>query len=228
MTASPDEHEEAIRDRPHSRATPARARRNPALVQADILEVATAEFAEKGLSGASVNEIAEKTQTTKRMIYYYFGGKEGLYTAVLERNYKLIRELEHEVDLEHAEPVDALRLIAELTFDHHDTHRAYVRLVSGENMMKGKYIRQSDEVAGLGMPVLAVLEDVLRRGQEAGVFRRDVEAIDVHMLINSVSLFRISNQYTFDALFQRNLAADELRSHLRTVIGDVTVRYVCI
>ena len=60
--------------------------------RAEILDVATQEFAEHGYSGARVDEIAERTRTTKRMIYYYFGSKEELYTAVLERAYAEIRD----------------------------------------------------------------------------------------------------------------------------------------
>ncbi len=57
---------------------------------ANILEVATAEFADKGLAGARIDEIAALTHTSKRMIYYYFGSKEGLYLAVLEEAYRRV------------------------------------------------------------------------------------------------------------------------------------------
>lgn len=204
------------------------ARRNPALVKENILDVATAEFADKGFTAASVNEIAAKTHTTKRMLYYYFTNKEGLYTAVLEREYGQLRDLERAADTAHLDPVAALRTIAELTFDYHDSHRDFVRLVNGENMLRGKYIRESPELKGLGTPALTLLTRITKRGQDEGLFRPEIEPIDIHMLINSLSLFRITNHYTFDALFGRPLAADELRSHFRTMIGDVTVRYACV
>ena len=54
---------------------------------AEILSVATKEFADKGLAGARIDEIAAATRTSKRMIYYYFGNKDGLYVAVLEAAY---------------------------------------------------------------------------------------------------------------------------------------------
>ena len=48
-----------------------------------ILEVATEEFAEKGLAGARVDAIARKARANKQLVYYYFGGKLGLYNEVL-------------------------------------------------------------------------------------------------------------------------------------------------
>src|SRR5215510_7423085 len=101
--------------------------------RAEIIEVATREFADKGYAGARVDDIAALTSTTKRMIYYYFGGKEELFLAVLEQAYRRIRSLEQELDVEHLDPVSALRRLAELTFDHHETHQDFVRLVAIEN-----------------------------------------------------------------------------------------------
>ena len=95
--------------------------------RAELLEVATEVFAEQGLSGARVDEIAERTRTTKRMIYYYFGGKEQLYRAVLEAAYRGIREAEQSIHAADLPPVEAVRRIAELTFDHHHAHPASAR-----------------------------------------------------------------------------------------------------
>ncbi|MFI8790847.1 TetR/AcrR family transcriptional regulator [Streptomyces sp. NPDC055105] len=200
-------------------------RRNPEQVKADILAVATAEFAERGLEAASVNEIASKTATTKRMIYYYFTSKEGLYTAVLERSYRQMAEtLLREADPADLDPVEALRRLAEKTFDHHDTHREYVRLVVGENMLRGAYIRRAGELRELWAPMLDAIADILRRGREQGSIRDDVDPIDVQVLINSFSLFHITNQYTFDALYGYALDGAETRAHLRRMIGDAVVR----
>src|SRR5690348_7196903 len=104
-------------------------RRDAERTRADILAVATEEFAQNGYSGARVDEIAARTRTTKRMIYYYFGGKEQLYLAVLERAYAEIRAAEREVDVDHLDPVSAIRRIAEVTFDHHEAHPAFIQLV---------------------------------------------------------------------------------------------------
>jgi len=91
--------------------------------RAEILEVGAHEFADAGYAGARVDQIAAHTRTTKRMIYYYFGGKEQLFMAVLDRAYAGIRRAEQSIDVEHLDPVSAIRRLAELTFDHHHAHR---------------------------------------------------------------------------------------------------------
>src|SRR3954454_24367851 len=98
-----------------ARATVPR-RRDPARTQTEILDVATREFAERGYSGARVDEIAALTRTTKRMIYYYFESKERLFVAALRRAYARIRALEQEVEVDDLDPEAAIRRVAELPF----------------------------------------------------------------------------------------------------------------
>src|ERR1041384_3119744 len=121
---------------------------------AEILEVATHEFADLGYASARVDEIAAKTRTTKRMIYYYFGGKEGLYLAVLEQAYQHIRALEQKLDVAPLPPVEALRKLAELTFDHHEEHQDFVRLVAIENIHYAQHLIKSGAREGLASAAL--------------------------------------------------------------------------
>src|ERR1051326_2481407 len=146
----------------------------------EILDVATAEFAARGYDGARVDEIAALTQTTKRMIYYYFGGKKQLYVAALERAYARIRTAERQVDVAHLDPLAAIRRIAEITFDHHESHPEFIRLVTVENIHFGEHIRELASLVDLNTPVIRMLDGLLRRGREAGLLRHDVDAIDVH------------------------------------------------
>lgn len=201
-------------------------RRNSDLTRHNILEVATSEFADKGYSGARVDEIAQRTQTTKRMIYYYFTDKEGLYQAVLERSYSQIRARERELDTEGLSPTDAIRAIASLTFDHHENNPDFIRLVSTENILRGEHIRQSEALSNLGNPAAELLASILTRGQTDGIFRTDVDALDVHMAISSFCVFRLSNRYTFEALFGRDLTAPAHRDHLRTMLGDMIIAFL--
>jgi AcrR family transcriptional regulator len=194
--------------------------------RAELLEVATRVFADQGYAGARVDDIAAKTSTTKRMIYYYFGGKEGLYVAVMERAYARIRALEQEVDVEHLEPTVAIRRLAELTFDHHEAHQDFVRLVSIENIHHAEHLRRSPTLAGLSAPALDVLTRILDRGRQAGVFRDDLDPLDVHMIISSFCIFREANRYTFEAIFGRDLLAPDRRDHLRRMIGDLVVDHL--
>jgi AcrR family transcriptional regulator len=194
--------------------------------RAEILDVATREFADQGYTGARVDEIAAKTSTTKRMIYYYFGGKEQLYVAVLERAYSVIRAVEQELDVEHLDPVEAIRGLAELTFDHHESHPDFVRLVSIENIHRAEHIATSATLANLANPALDVLARILERGRAAGVFRDDVDALDVHMAISAFCVFRVANRYTFRAIFERDMLDPGRREHHRRMLGDAVVAYL--
>ncbi len=194
--------------------------------KAEILAVSAQEFADKGYDGARVDEIAAKTSTTKRMIYYYFGGKEQLFVEVLERAYTVIRSIERELDVEHLDPIDALRRLAELTFDHHESHPDFVRLVSIENIHRAEHIAHSTKLAGLANPALDVLTRILDRGRAAGYFRDDVDALDVHMAISSFCVFRIANRHTFHAIFDRDMLDPARREHHRRMVGDMLVSYL--
>ena len=189
----------------------------------EILDVATREFADQGFAGARVDEIAARTRTTKRMIYYYFGGKEQLFVAVLERAYAEIRAAEQEIDVDGLDPVAAIRRLAELTFDHHESHPDFLRLVSIENIHRAEHIRGAEDFAGLNTPVLDLLERILARGRAEGAFRREVDAIDVHMVISSFCVFRIANRHTFGAIFGRDLTDPGRREHYRAMLGDLVV-----
>ncbi|MFI5508760.1 TetR/AcrR family transcriptional regulator [Mycobacterium sp. NPDC051804] len=194
--------------------------------RAELLAVATEVFAESGYSGARVDEIAERTRTTKRMIYYYFGGKEQLYMAVLENAYRGIREAEQRLQVDHVDPVVAMRRLAELTFDHHLDHQAFIRLVSIENIHRGQFISRLESLRALSQPATSLLDQILARGHEQGVFRDDVDALDVHMVISAYCVFQVANRYTFGFLFDVDLTEVSQRAHLRRMIGDVVVGWL--
>jgi AcrR family transcriptional regulator len=194
--------------------------------RAELLEAATREFADRGYAGARVEEIAARTRTTKRMIYYYFGGKEGLYLAVLEQAYGHIRSLEQSLDVDHLEPTVALRRLAELTFDHHEAHQDFIRLVTIENTHHAEHLRKSHIREGLAAPAIDVLGRILERGRIAGVFRDDLDALDVHMIISAYCVFRGANRYTFEAIFGRDLLDPAHREHLRRLLGDLVIDHV--
>jgi AcrR family transcriptional regulator len=194
--------------------------------RAELLAVATEVFAESGYSGARVDEIAERTRTTKRMIYYYFGGKEQLYMAVLENAYRGIREAEQRLQVNHVDPVVAMRRLAELTFDHHLDHQAFIRLVSIENIHRGEYIGRLESLRTLARPATSLLDEILARGRDAGVFRTDVDALDVHILISAYCVFQVANRYTFGFLFDVDFTEITQRAHLRRMIGDVVVGWL--
>lgn len=194
--------------------------------KAEILEVAQQEFATRGYAGARVDAIAERMRTTKRMIYYYFGSKEQLFIAVLEKAYAEVRGVERTVDVDHLAPVEAIRTLAELTFDHHDAHRDFITLVAIENIHRAEHIRKSDVLVNLGAPVLDLIERILAAGTASGDFVTEADAIDVHMMISAFCFFRVANQHTFGALFGRDMTAAEHRDRLRRMVGEMTVAYL--
>ncbi|MEV7098063.1 TetR/AcrR family transcriptional regulator [Amycolatopsis sp. NPDC051045] len=194
--------------------------------RAEILDTAAREFAEKGFDGARVDEIAAKTRTTKRMIYYYFTNKDQLFVEVLERAYTVIRSLEQNLDVDHLDPAEAIRQLAGLTFDHHESHPDFVRLVSIENIHRAEHIARSNALSNLANPALDVLTRILARGREAGQFREDVDALDVHMAISAFCVFRTANRYTFNAIFGRDMLDPALRDHHRRMVADMLVSYL--
>jgi AcrR family transcriptional regulator len=202
-------------------------RRDPERTRKDILQVAISEFARNGYSGARVDEIAAKTRTTKRMIYYYFGSKEQLYIAALEECYSAVRNIERQLDVDHLDPVVAIRRLAEETLDYHESHPEFISMVCIENIHRGEFIAKS---AGreLNTPAVSVTARILERGYATGAFRRPAEAIDVHLLISAFCFYRMSNRYTFGANFGVDLIEPARRDHYRKLVGDMVVSYLTI
>jgi AcrR family transcriptional regulator len=191
--------------------------------KADILEVATAEFAEKSFSGARVDEIAAKTQTSKRMIYYYFRDKEGLFTAVLEREYLRIRAQEKALDVENLDPVAAMRKLVAATFDYHVGHEAFIRLVMVENIHRAEHLRTTKIAHSFGDGVLDQIEGIYRRGVSEGMFREGVKAIDIHLTISALSFHYIGNRYSFSLIFNLEMASPEAVARRREVVVETVL-----
>ena len=192
----------------------------------NILEVATQEFSEKGLAGARVDEIAERTQTSKRMIYYYFQSKEGLYRAVLERCYIQVREIDSGIDLEALGPQEALRELVRVTFDYHIKHPDFVRLVMNENIHHGAHIGHVPSIKTRNQAVIAMLQRLLDRGLQARSFRKDIDPVELHMTISALCFYNVSNRYTFGRIFQRDMTSVAALARRRETIVDIIERWV--
>ena len=198
----------------------------PEANRARILAAATSEFASRGFKGASMDAIAARTQTTRALINYYFGSKERLYLAVLERVYAEIREAENELELEHLAPVDAIRRIVEFTYDYYVDHEYFVRIVVAENQAKGRHMKRFPSLRTVNRPIVDMLGAVLAHGQTEGVFRPNLDPIDVHMAIAALGMFNVTNQYTFGTLFQRAMGAKGNVSARRRTVADVILSWV--
>ncbi len=197
---------------------------DPERTREGILAAAHEEFVAHGLSGARVDAIADRTATTKRMLYYYFTSKEGLFLAVLERAYSRIRSLEPTLDLSGLSPAAALRKLTDFTFDYHADNPDFVRLVQIENIHFGRHLRMSDAVGRLNVTVIELLGDIIARGCREGAFRHAVAAVDVHMLMSAMCFYRVGNRHTFGQIFAVDLDRPELRAAHKQLVGDAVLR----
>lgn len=199
---------------------------DPERTQANILAVAATEFAEKGLAGARIDEIAAATQTSKRMIYYYFGSKEGLYLAVLEESYRKVRDIESELHLQDLEPEQALRRLVAFTFDHHLNHEDYIRLVMSENINRGQYLAQSKRIQELNVPAIASIKQLYERGVASGAFRPGLDPVDIHASISALSFFNVSNRHTFGLIFKLDTRSPAYIAHRRESVIEMITRFM--
>jgi len=199
---------------------------DPERTKANIMEVAAAEFGEKGLAGARIDEIAALTQTSKRMIYYYFGSKEGLYLAVLEEAYKRVRDVESELHLQDLGPELALRRLVAFTFDHHLQHENYIRLVMNENINRGQFLAQSQRIQELNVPAIAAIRNLYERGVKAGIFRPGLDPVDIHASISALSFFNVSNRHTFGLIFKIDMKSAAYIAHRRDNVVEMIVRFM--
>lgn len=191
-----------------------------------ILDAAMKEFAAHGYSGARVDAIVANTSTTKPMIYYYFGSKEKLYAEVMEEAYGGIRAKERDLHLDALPPTDAMRLLVEVTFDHHADHPEYVRLISTENIEMGRHILGRPSLVERNAIALDTVRSVLERGEREGVFRPGISAWHLHFMISALCFMRVSNRYSMRAAFERDLWDPQDVPVQREMIVETILRYV--
>jgi AcrR family transcriptional regulator len=181
--------------------------RDPARTRSRILEAATGEFARYGLGGARVDRIAARARANKRMLYYYFGDKDGLFLAALEERYAHIRNAERSLELEHLDPRVAVRRLVEFTWSYFLEHPEFLTLLNSENLHKGRHVRCSRRVPEMHSHLVRLLRDVLRRGEAQGLFRKGVDPVQLYISIAGEGYFYLSNRYTLSRIFARDLMA---------------------
>ena len=192
----------------------------------NILDEALREFSRYGLSGARVDRIADNTHTSKRMIYYYFESKEGLYLEVLEASYRQLRQLESDFHLENLPPMSALRSLVEQTVDYHASHSDFIRVIMNENIHQGRHIRQLPELKTVNRRVIEIIRDICERGIAEGVFRPDIDPVTLHENISALAFFNVSNRYTFGYLFDRDFSDKNAQAKRRAQIVELIARSV--
>jgi len=203
--------------------------RDPERTRARILDAATQEFARFGLGGARVDRIAVRAAANKRMLYYYFGDKEGLFLAVLENAYVRIRSAEQALRLLDTPPVAAVARLVEFTWGYYLAHPEFLTLLNSENLHRARHLKRSRNIRSMNSPLIATLGEILRRGEAQGVFRRGVDPLQLYISIAGLAYFFLSNSHTLSRVFARNLAAAAVReqrlAHMtESVVGYLTTR----
>jgi AcrR family transcriptional regulator len=186
----------------------------------------TQEFTAKGLAGARIDTIAKRAGANKRMIYHYFGGKDGLYLAVLEQTYGAIRTAEVGLKLGDRDPVEGMRELIAFTWQYFLAHPEFLSLLGTENLHGARYLKQSQRIRDLHSPLVGMLSDLLARGAKSGAFRGGVDPVQLYITIASLGFFYLSNRHTLSTIFGRDLGADDMIAARGKHVVDVVLAYL--
>jgi AcrR family transcriptional regulator len=193
--------------------------------QATILQAAIDEFSEYGLGGARMDRMAERAGLNKRLIYYYFGDKDSLFQAVLERSYQDIRLAEHELHLEDLPPLTALKRLVEFTWTYYLDHPEFLTLLNSANLHKARHLSQPERAQALNSPLVEMLARILERGRREGSLRGGIDPIQLYISIAGLAYFYLSNSHTLGTIFNRNLLSAKARNERLSHMCDVIVGY---
>ena len=191
-----------------------------------ILDGALSEFAEKGFDGARIDEIALRAGVNKNLLYHHYGSKDGLFTALLERTYETIRARQNDLQLRDMDPVDGMRKLVIFTGRIWVQFPQFLRLLQSENLNGGRHVRASGVIPQMYNPLLETINELLARGTRAGVFRKDVDPIDLYISISALTAHYISNRHTFEALFKQRLMTPQRVKQRLQHAADMVLRYL--
>jgi len=201
-------------------------RRNPARNQERILKAATEEFARYGLGGARVDRIAARAGANKRMLYYYYGNKEDLFLKVLEARYAHIRRAELGLHLLDLDPVQGMRRMVEFTWNYYLKHPEFLTLLNSENLHRARHLQRSRDIAAMHSPLIALLRDLLLRGERAGKFRKGVDPVQLYISIAGLGYFYLSNRHTLSTIFERDLLAPKSKAERLKHMTELVLGYL--
>jgi len=201
-------------------------RRDAAATRQRILDAAMKEFADKGLDAARIEDIADKAGANRRMAYYYFGSKEGLYLAALEASYFQLVEVEEAIDVEAMDPIDAIEAMVAAKFEHYVKYPHYIEFVKMENLYQARHLKTSRRIAELRAPLISIIKRVLQRGEALGVLRKGVDALDLYLSICALGFFVFSNRHTLDVIFDTDVIGPKALARRRAVIVDMIKAYL--
>jgi AcrR family transcriptional regulator len=201
-------------------------RRNAAATRGRILDAAKEEFAARGLKDARIEDVAGRAGANRRMIYYYFGSKDGLYLAALESVYAQLMDEERKIDVDKLHPVQAITELVRLKIDHYTQHPEFIAFLNMENLYRAEHLKHSKRIADFKAPFTEIIARVLERGQRSGLFRSDVDPVDLYISICALGYLYFSNQYTLGVIFGRDLITPPALQRRKTSIADMIVSYL--
>ncbi|GAA2814547.1 TetR family transcriptional regulator [Aminobacter aminovorans] len=208
-----------------SEAKPAEARkRDPERTRLVIIEAAREEFAENGYDGARTDRIATRTGMSKGVLYHYFSSKDDLFVAVLEDIYQELRSQNEALVLDEFEPVDGIRELIAHTYQYFVDHPEFIVLVNSENLMKAQHLERSESIRNMFTPLSRRLSELISRGQEQGIFRSNVDVVELYISIVGLGYFFLANRWTLGVVFNRDLlgqGAEKVRlQHMTEMVLD--------
>lgn len=201
-------------------------KRDPEGTRRRILMAAAEEFANGGLFGARVDQIARRAETNERMLYYYFGSKEQLFTAVLEHAFSALTEAERVLELDGVAPVEAVTRLAHFVWDYYRDHPELLLLINNENLHEARYLHKSTRIREMISPIVAMLGNVLTRGQKAGLFRNDVDPLRLYVTLSGLGYYIVSNRFTLAATLGRDFSAEDERAEMVRMNTEVLLAYL--
>lgn len=182
-----------------------KGQRDPEATQRALLAAAVAEFAEKGLAGARIDEIARRSGVNKQLVYHHFGNKDDLYQAALEQVYAEIRAHERELKLGDLPPLAAMEKLVGFSFDYLVEHPEFIALLNDENRQSAPHVGRSKRLQDMHSPLIQLLQETLDRGAREGVFRTDLDPLNIYISLAALSYFYFSNGRTLSAIFDSDL-----------------------
>lgn len=201
-------------------------KRDPERTLRIIMLAAREEFAKVGFEGARVDKVAESSGVSKGLIYHYFASKDDLFIAVLEDCYLELRSQNEELILDTFEPVEGIRQLIAHTYRYFADHPEFIVLVNSENMMKAEHLKRSVKVGKMYEPLSLRLKELVERGASLGMFRSDVDIVELYISIVGLGYFFLSNRWTLSLVFDRDLLAEGAEDRRLDHITEMVLGYL--
>jgi TetR/AcrR family transcriptional regulator len=203
-------------------------RRDAAVTRQRILDAALKEFAAKGLDAARIEDVADMAGANRRMAYYYFGSKEGLYLAALEAAYFELVKVEEAIDVNALGPIEAIAALVSAKFEHYSKYPHYVEFVKMENLYQARHLKTSQRIAEMRAPLISIIKRVLERGEALGVVRKGVDPLDLYLSICALGFFVFSNRHTLGVIFNTDVTSAKALARRRALVVEMITAYLTV